>query len=429
MRCNELMGKNSINSYYEFLFAMSLAAECGRRGFPLDMRDMRIFAKDVLSDDDLAYMRYLKSTGCIFDGTNNTAKPLSFIEMENVKNSKYYFNMEAITNLYDVLVKEEEDYYVWDTAYAYKYYGGYSRDILNKRRICNTIMHLMAHLLISFKLGERVLKPVKFCFRTYEVATMYMYLDLLACSRTIDSLKDLAIIDLDANYTDNIGDIDFNILFNTAIHAKTLKKWSCSEKFEAFKKYGFEKGSIAVLYERGRMSESNPIGSIIRASIIRIDDYVEDLYSGAGWYVTKFSVNKTIEELEEEYYGADEEYRDAFPELLNPSLGRAKSFLSFESVGIGTYFLDEEYIIMPLERDEKVSKKVSIDGKSAVLELDDIEIIYWILNQYGVEFDTEKYKKFYNGGNPLMWDKYDCTPVRRVVNSTPEESDYTDYED
>ena len=41
--CNDLLKKNTIDSYYEFLFTMALAAECGRRGTALDMRDISIF--------------------------------------------------------------------------------------------------------------------------------------------------------------------------------------------------------------------------------------------------------------------------------------------------------------------------------------------------------------------------------------------------
>lgn len=432
IRCDELLGKKVINSYYEFLFAMALAAECGRRGTALDMTMVTLHDKGMFSPDDIAYMHYLKDIGSIYDGTLDCGKyKRDSVEDVPHKRPRYFFDVNAIDDLYSELFKEEEDCYHWSTAYAFDTYDKYTGDLLNKKRVGNTIMHLMAHMYVCFKLKERPQKPVKFSFKTYEVATIYMYLNLLACSKYLDVLKGLAIIDLDENYSDNIGDIDFNILFDTAMHAKRLKKWSCADKFKAFKEYGFEKGSIAVLYERDKISESNPVGNIVRASIIRIDDYNDDLYSRAGWNVTKFSVNKTIEEIEDDYYGIDEEYRSAFSDLLKPTLGQTSSFLAFEGVGIGSYFLDEEFLILPIERDEKVLKKVSIDGKTAMVELDDVEIIYWILNQYKVNFDKGLYKKYYNSGKPLMWDKYDCTPVHRKVEkgNSESEDDYSAYDD
>lgn len=429
LRCEDLLGTKAVSTYYEFLFVMALAAECGRRGTSLDVRNIRILDKDMLSSDDLDYMRYLKEIGSLYDGSKDCGIYERNSDEDKVeKRPKYYIDVDSITALYSKLFEDREDCYYWCTDYAFKEYDTYANSLLHKKQIDNTILHLTAHMLVCFKFGERKQKLIKFYFKNLEVKTIYMYLTLLACSRSIPTLKGIVEIDLDKVYIDSIGDIDFNILYGTAIHAKRIKKWSCDEKFKAFHKYGFQKGSIAVLYERGRMSESNKIGSIVRASIIRIDDYNEDLYSRAGWKVTKFSVNKTIEEMEDDYYGIDEEYRDAFVDLLNPSLGRNTSFLSFETVGIGTYFSDEEYIMMPIERDEIVQKKVSIDGKTAIVELDDVDTIYWILNQYGVDFDKDLYKKYYNDGKPLKWDMYDCTPVRRVLTDSSE-SDYNNYID
>ena len=267
-------------------------------------------------------------------------------------------------------------------------------------------MHLMAHMFLSFKLQDMEEKPVKFYFKNYEVATMYLYLDLLACSKTLSVLKDLVIIDLDKNYADSIGDIDFNILYNIARHAGTLKKWSYSEKFDIFEKQGFKKGSMAILYERTRISSSNPVGTIKRASVIRIDELYKNLGSKTGWKVTKFSVNKTIEEKLDDYYGIDASYRHLYKDMSKPTIGSSSTFLGFDTVGIGTYFSDEEYLIMPIEKDGNVSKKVTIDGKTAVVEMNEVEMIYWILNQYGVDFDKELYREFYNEGNPLKYDLY-----------------------
>ena len=415
IKCNELIGKSSIDFYYEFLFTMALAAECGRRGTSLDMSMMKVFDKSMLSANDLAYMQYLKDTGSIYDGTDN-CKKFERGSADDVisKRPKYFFDVNAVSELYDVLFEEREDCYLWSRNHSFQMYGNYANDLVHMKKTGNTILHLMAHMLICFKLGERIKKVVRFYFKNFEVKSIHMYIDLLACMKTLDALKGIVTIDFDENYAECVSDIDFNILYAVSIHANRMKKWSCSEKFDVFKKYGFEKGSIAVLYERDRISENNPLGSIVRASIVRIDDYNDDLYSRAGWYLTKYSVNKTIEESEDDYYGMDEEWRGAFSDLLKPYLGESSSFISFENLGIGTYFCDEEFILMPLERDEKVHKKVSIDGKLVTVELDDVEVIYWILNQYGVNFDKELYKKYYNKGQPLMWDKYDCTPVHRT---------------
>jgi len=40
-----------------------------------------------------------------------------------------------------------------------------------------------------------------------------------------------------------------------------------------------------------------------------------------------------------------------------------------------------------------------------------VEAIYWILNQFGVDFDKEEYKRFYNNGEDLTYDMFDCRTI------------------
>lgn len=407
--CSKLMLKDSIDSYYEFLFIMAVAAECGRRGTSLDVSMMKLSRKNMLSDSDVDYMNYLKSIGSLYNGSDNN-KDSNAWEFEK---PKYYFNTNAITELYGVLFKEEYDSYYWDTEYAFKHYKKYSNDILNKKKIGVTLMHLAAHMLICFVLGEREEKKVKFYFKTREVETMYLYIDLLACTFSMEPVKKFIEICLDENYIDNLGDIEFNILYREAYHANSIKKWSNEDKLGIFKNYGFEEGSVAVLYKRelkDKKMSYNPVGKIVNSCVVRIDRLYYNDEGFEGWGVTTYNVNKTKEEQLDEYFGIDEDVRWKFKDLSKPKLNVSTMFLPFHNVGIGTYFFDEDYILMPIERDEKVQKKITIDGDRVVANLDDVETIYWILNEFNIDFDKSKFKKYYNNGNPLMWDRFDGTP-------------------
>jgi len=422
--CEKLFGKRVINAYYEFNFAMALAAECGRRGDCLDMRSMRIPDKEILSDSDIAYMRYLRDLGYMYDGTLDEPRLSRGSDTELLQRSKGgFFNTDLIEDLGIKVVDCKEDMYYWCSEYAYSCYGKYIQAELNRKRVSNTTLHILAYLFLSIELGEIPKKPIHFFYKTLETCNIYLYQSLMACEKSIPTLKGNVFIDLDEDYIENVGDMDFNLLASIASHSGKMRKWSCSEKIAAFERYGLKKGSICILYERGGVSESNSVGVISGACVVRIDDYFDGISgdvteSGkykkkgrAGWVVTKFSVNKTKEEMLDDYYGIDEEYKSTFKDLLNPSLGSTQTFMSFENVGIGTYFLDEEYLLMPIERDCKNKKKVTIDGKSAVIDLDDVEAIYWILNQFGVDFDKEEYKRFYNNGEDLTYDMFDCRTI------------------
>lgn len=418
LKCEKLLGKNILSAYYEFNFAMALAVECGRRGDKLDMTGIRLFDKDMLSNSDLEYMHYLKDKGYIYDGSN-TEGSVDAEELEERRVLKKFFDDRMLTDLGDRLVEDKGDYYFWCTEYAYGTYGKYVENEMNKKRLGNTVLHIAAHMYLRMILGEIPKKEVQFFYKSYETCTISLYQSLLACEKSIPTLNGIIKVVLDENYIDSIGDVDFNLLVSVSIHSGRFKKWSCSEKIDFFEKYGLGVGSICVLYERGRMNESNMVGMIEKASVVRVDDYfnglncdldrVDNRYrkkGKAGWVLTKYNVDKTKEEMLNDYYGIDEEYRGMFTDLLKPTLNSMQSFVSFENIGIGTYFYDEEYILMPIEKDCLNKKLVTIDGKKAVIDMDDVDAIYWILNQFKVDFNKEWFKGYYNGGKELLWDLY-----------------------
>lgn len=423
LKCDELLGIKVLSSYYEFLFALALAAECGRRGEVLDMSDISVRDKSLLSDDDLTYMRYLRDSGFIYDGSDDVLPNNVSYDYGEVK---YFFSTKAVDDLYSVLFKEKEDCYYWGTDYAYSVYGKYANHLLNKKAVGNTVVHLMAHMFICFKLGERVEKPVRFFFKNLEVATPNMYRCLYACGEFLSCLKDVLIIDLDEDYTEKVCDLDLDILVDTSKHAGKLRRWSFLTKKTAFDSCGLKKGSIAVLYEREGGNIKNAARPITSGSIIRIDDVIVN--DGITWKVTKYAVGSTIEEKEDIYYNLDDEYKSMFSDLLSAGINSSSTSIRSDNTGVGIYFCDEDFLIEPIDSGVFVDKKISIDGKVAVVRMSEIDAIYWILNQYNVDFDRDNYRDRYNEGKPLMWDMYDGTPVRREISSQ-EEGSYGYYED
>lgn len=400
IKCDILFEKKTIDSYYEFLFAMALAAECGRRGLSLDMSMMCLLDKGMLSKDDLDYMHFLRDKGYIYDNSN----PETRDKYKSYDLPTYYFDVDSVTNLYFVLFRDDSEYYYWDRKYAEKNYSkDYIISILNIRRLGNSLIHLVAHMLMCFKMHEREEKPMKFYFATTDVNTDSLYLNLWACHLTIPSLKKLIFIEFDENYVRSLGDMDFSILYNTSKHANRFKKWSCSDKFEAFRQYGFQKGDIAILYRRSRFSKNNQLGKIATASVIRINDFSEDLKSKPGWYVSSYAIKSTLEERLQEYYLTDESIRDI---IFDGKLHSITEYLNFNNVGIGSYFYDEDYLLLPIEKNNTRLNLVIIDGKYSMVEMDNVDTIYWILNEYQVDFDKDMYRNHYNNGKPLMWDIY-----------------------
>ena len=99
--CSKLFQKRSFESYSEFYLAMCIAAECGRKGLKFDMSDMKI-DKDILPDAQIKYFHYLISKGYIY------IKGYARIDVGiSEADVPLYMNMNYITDIEDVIVKEE----------------------------------------------------------------------------------------------------------------------------------------------------------------------------------------------------------------------------------------------------------------------------------------------------------------------------------
>ena len=175
-----------------------------------------------------------------------------------------------------------------------------------------------------------------------------------------------------------------------------------SEKLDVMKRYGMVEGAILLLWKRSGMCENNEYGHITGAKVFRLDE-IGDNFLG----VTTIAVNKTKEEIKMDYYDIDESIRYLFVDLLDKKPHMESSELNIFDVGIDNYFYDESKFITLLDESEKVFKTVTIDGKEVRMKMSGVDAIYWVLCQYGIEFDRELYKRMYfHGDSEPLWDTY-----------------------
>ena len=409
--CKVLLRKDNIDTYFEFLFIMALACECGDRGDVLDITGMSIKDKGMLSDEDIKYLHYLRSKGYIEDGSKSASKS----EKIDVNSLSYYMECPILHILKQDLVEIKGGRYAWSLNYAYNAYnvdGISCNEYLGRKVIGAFMLRMVAYMLIAFDQGELPKLPLDLSYTALDSGTASMYLALYACSKSIPVLKDFVTF----HFGDTNIDLDWVMSYSKSKHSGRFKRWSYRDKMKIFEKYNFKVGSIAVLYTRSKVSESNKIGKITDSVIVRIDD-IKKTKSGCMLEVTRFNVNRTIEEKEEEYLGISEEYRDYYVDLLTPKMNSSASHYEFIDLGIGDYFSDEDYLLFPIDRNEYVTKTITIDGRLATVELSEVEAIYWTLCQYEVDFDRDMYTKDYNDDENLMWDRYDGTPKRRFSST------------
>lgn len=396
IRCEDVFKRNYFESYSEFYLAVCMGAECLRRGEVLDMTSMRI-EKDIAPETQLNYFRYLIHEGGIHvEGTDVSKVTYDSALLEK----RMYFDVSCITDLYGVIVEESESGYFWSYNWAYDNYKIRRTETLNRSKMGNLVMHIAAHLFIEFYLGCRPRKLVTFKFIENEAKTTSMYINLYSCALTLDWFNEEVNVDVD--FQDFNVDLQYSIMCNNGRVSGRNKHWSITDKKKFMEKEGFRVGSIAILWYRKGMCKNNLDGRIVSNTIIRIDEILED-----ELVVQSIPLNKTKEETVSDYYDIPEEKRIYYMDMLEKKPVVTQKKLSLYSLGIENYFSIDEYMfITKLDKRERVSKLVTIEGKEASVDMSVMDAIYWLLCQYEIDFDRELYKSMYSGGKDMMWDLY-----------------------
>lgn len=392
IKCEKIIGRKYFKSYSEFYLALCIAAELGRRGNVLDMSCMKI-DKDILSKYELEYFKYLQSVGSIYVGNVSG----SSLFMENPETLRYYMDMDDITCMIGRMYGEDETEYYWYPEYVV------GEDIpLSFKKVSNTgnvLMHITAYILMSEYFGEIKKKPFIVSFNNMKAKNTYFYVNLCSCSQTLDWFNDFMQLKID--FGDVNVDIQYSIFCNNSQVAGHHMYYSKDEKHKLMEELGMVEGSIVVLWERTGMCPSNIMGKITHAIIARIDEIGDDFLG-----ITTIALNKTKEEQLLDYYSIEESKRYLFSDMLNYSPAQLIKTISLYETGIEDHFLDEYMFITLLDKKEEVVKRITINDEEVELSMSGVDAIYWLLCEYGIEFDRDLFRKMYNCGNLLMWDEY-----------------------
>lgn len=390
INCQQLFGKSNFESYSEFYFSLCIAAECKRRGMQLDMSSMKI-DKDLLPFAELDYFRYLLNTEALYiDGVqadSSKCEPNSLV-----------FNTDLVSKYYGKLFKETPEKYIWTVGWLMSTCAD-CPEMQNISKMGNMLMHLVAHFVVEVSTGSIEKKPLEIIIDEQKVKSTYIYVNLVSCSKTLELFDSL--VELNIDFSDFNLDLDYSILCNNGIASKRNRLWSIHEKRQFFDSEGFKPGMVGILWERKGMCESNPAGRITGAKLVRIDEATPECV-----FVTIISVNKTKEEVLDDYLDIPEEKRALFADMLDAKPRQQCMSLEMYDLGINNYFLNEHRFLTKIDTKSIASKKVTIEGKATEITMSEVDAIYWLLCQYEIDFDRELYKDMYNNREDLLWDKY-----------------------
>lgn len=395
--CEEFLGRRVFKSYSEFILMMFIGKEYYRLGCMLDISMMRI--DDILGVKQILLLNWLAYKGIIYLGSGIDLK-------EPDEREPYYFNMDAITAnegrlLEDVQESEsEEACYKWSANWVGKQdYGSYNNDLYMATKLEEIILHIIAHMIVSIRECKIPRKPIKIVIDGLLANSTDNYVNIVSCQRTLPWFSKLVKLDIDLSQWKT--DVDFSLFVNNGIMAGRRKYWGIGDKAKQMEQLGIVEGSICILYERKGMAETNPLGRITNASIVRVNTIGSDRVN-----VTTIPIYKTKEEIEADYIDIPDDLKGMFADMLNFNVNTSNRYISLYDLGIADYLYNESEFLAPIDEYGDVSKIITIDGKRKSVEMNQRNAIYWLLCQFSIEFDRDLYRNMYSGGESLLWDDY-----------------------
>lgn len=383
--CEDVLGKGSFDIYPEFYFALCLGEECNRRGMVLDMSSM-VVEPDSLPNSLKSYFKYLLGVGALH---------LEGVSYKPDINAKPDYDVD-FTGFEDKLLENRGTYYSWSSDYLVSAFKD-NIEITKPSLRGKLLIRIVAFYVLSRYLGELEDKPFIITLTGNEVTSTYLYLDIMMCKKFLSVLDNVVF---DAEFPKNF-DIDYIIFFNTGVCSGRYNLWSVTEKRNIFSQLGYKEGMIGLLWERRGMCSSNPAGSIVDVRLVKVNKVGKTYID-----FTSIPLFKTREEVYDDYLSIDEDIRDLYTDMLTRKPVCTKETIEFYELGISNYLENEYLFFTELQSNKSVIKKITVDGKTSEVEMSEVDAIYWLLCQYGVEFDKDLFRSMYNGGKPLLADLY-----------------------
>lgn len=174
------------------------------------------------------------------------------------------------------------------------------------------------------------------------------------------------------------------------------------EKRAEFKKLGFYEGDIVFLYTRDKCQVLNRVKAVLSCNFAIVKEVnamgiVFDVFYSRN---TRFGESLKFQafptELKKLYFG------DSYLKCRHST----KS-IPWEYLGIEYMLYDEEYFISSIDKNDTLEiQDITEDFEEVGYTLDCVNAIYWLLKDYSIEFDSERFKDKYFKGSKPMWDLF-----------------------
>lgn len=194
---------------------------------------------------------------------------------------------------------------------------------------------------------------------------------------------------LSTNLKKNKSEIDYEVFIYDLLRRKHTNKLNLVEKYKRAEST-LKEGNVYFILNRGRVSDSNPIGEVEYKELVRLDKITD-----TGISVTSMAVNMTYEDRYIRFRKLSESIQNSFSDVLNPSPKTFTSFLKYSSFAIENDVVDEDIILLHLS-DDLSTHYVFTGELIEPLQMTDREVAFYALNQMGYEINNEVFIKEYD---------------------------------
>lgn len=213
-------------------------------------------------------------------------------------------------------------------------------------------------------------------------------------------------------FTQNVDENTISHIGYTAWYSKGLEKgmlkrfYSSEEKLDNLRSLKLGVGDVCFLYERKAGQTLDYIKSIVGFHFAIIKDITPT-------EITLLVINnkKTLMQGEKDYADFTMATKEIYG-FTNPFQNQNKSVKKFAITDVGVEYCmyGEQYFITACNNDDYKEMWVGSDEWTPVkLLLPAIELVYWILKDYGFEFNEEHYLDMYMGGKESLYSEYHRT--------------------
>ena len=395
--CAELIGTSTFKSCYDVIFIGCLSKEMHRTGFILDISMMN-YREDIISEQHLNFLDWLEYKGCLKTGIkrNDGWKP-SGVE-------PYVFDVSVVSKYQQCLLEDTEECWQWSDSWSRGMnYGDWDKQMYSTNKVDNLLMHLVAIMIWDMMIKQVEDKPIKIIVDGVIAHSVDAYLGLYALKKTLPWFDRKVLLEVsgrDGGACTN-NDPEFSLFIKSGIEGGRRRGFSVREKRGLLNKYGICEQSIVVLYERTGLRDSNYVGRVVpNVKLCRIDSITKD-----GVSITIFPLYKTKQEVYDDYYSIPDDKKYMFVDMLDFKVQSTTAFLEYYLFGVGNYLLDESKFFLPLDTSGKelCTKHFTIKGKSYNEQMTEANAIFYLLKEYGVDFNEKLFRRMSLQNEERIW--------------------------